>query len=201
MSKIALSSNNSGSATFTIASLGTNTNQMLTLPDNSGTILTTADIATQAEAEAGTSSTKLMTPLGVEQAINVQAEGMVLLGTLTTTSGIIQTLSGLTLTGYKYLLLDFNGVGHSSGTNQHINFGAAQVSANVLVNTDILIGMANVSLETGVLVGSTSRQVPPNSTSIQVSQSGYSTATTSVSVSTAAGGTFDAGSVKIYGIR
>jgi hypothetical protein len=39
MSKIALSSNASGTGVFTIASLGTNTNQTLTLPDASGTVL------------------------------------------------------------------------------------------------------------------------------------------------------------------
>ena len=38
MSKIALSSNNSGNGTFTIASLGTNTDRTLTLPDATGTI-------------------------------------------------------------------------------------------------------------------------------------------------------------------
>jgi hypothetical protein len=39
MSKIALSSNVSGTGVFTIASLGTNTNQTLTLPDATGTVL------------------------------------------------------------------------------------------------------------------------------------------------------------------
>ena len=39
MSKIALSSNTSGTGVFTIASLGTNTNRTLTLPDATGTVL------------------------------------------------------------------------------------------------------------------------------------------------------------------
>lgn len=39
MSKIALSSNTSGTGVFTIESLGTNTNRTLTLPDASGTVL------------------------------------------------------------------------------------------------------------------------------------------------------------------
>lgn len=34
-----------------------------------GTVLSTADLASQAEAEAGTDNTKLMTPLRVEQAV------------------------------------------------------------------------------------------------------------------------------------
>ena len=41
MSKIALSPNAGGTATFTIASPGTSTDRTLTLPDNSGTVLTT----------------------------------------------------------------------------------------------------------------------------------------------------------------
>ena len=67
MSKIALSSNASGTGVFTLVSPGTNTDRTLTLPDATGTVLSNADLATQAEAEAGTDNTKLMTPLRVEQ--------------------------------------------------------------------------------------------------------------------------------------
>jgi len=42
MSKVALSSNALGTGTFTIASPNGNTDRVLTLPDNTGTILTTA---------------------------------------------------------------------------------------------------------------------------------------------------------------
>ena len=42
MSKVALSGNASGTGTFTIASPNGNTDRTLTLPDNTGTILTTA---------------------------------------------------------------------------------------------------------------------------------------------------------------
>ena len=42
MSKISLSPNASGTGTFTIASPGTSTDRTLTLPDNSGTVITTA---------------------------------------------------------------------------------------------------------------------------------------------------------------
>ena len=42
MSKVALSGNASGTGTFTIASPNSNTDRTLTLPDNTGTILTTA---------------------------------------------------------------------------------------------------------------------------------------------------------------
>jgi hypothetical protein len=68
MSKIALQPNNSGNGTFTIASPDSNTNRTLTLPDASGTLFAGA-IATQAEAEAGTNNTTVMTPLRVAQSI------------------------------------------------------------------------------------------------------------------------------------
>jgi hypothetical protein len=67
MSKIALSPNASGTGTFSIASPGTNTDRTLTLPDATGTILSSAAIASQAQAEAGTDNTTLMTPLRTEE--------------------------------------------------------------------------------------------------------------------------------------
>jgi hypothetical protein len=52
MSKIALSGNASGTGTFTIASPNSNTDRTLNLPDNSGTVLTTASNIT-AQALSG----------------------------------------------------------------------------------------------------------------------------------------------------
>ena len=79
MSKIALSSNVSGTGVFTIASPGTNTNRTLTLPDATGTVLSNADLATQAEAIAGTDNTKLMTPLRAAQA-RIEPENRIING-------------------------------------------------------------------------------------------------------------------------
>lgn len=62
MSKIALSSNALGTGTLTIASPNTNTDRTLTLPDNTGTLFSNADLASNAESAAGVSTTKLMTP-------------------------------------------------------------------------------------------------------------------------------------------
>jgi len=44
MSKIALSGNASGTGTFTIAAPNSNSNQTLTLPDQTGTVITTAGV-------------------------------------------------------------------------------------------------------------------------------------------------------------
>ena len=48
MSKIALTPNASGTGVFTIASPATNTNRTLTLPDEAGTIITTAGVPSSA---------------------------------------------------------------------------------------------------------------------------------------------------------
>jgi len=160
-------------------------------------------LASQAEAEAGTDANKLMTPLQTKQAITAQAipGGLTLLGTLTTTSGSSQTLSGLTLTSYKYLRFEFNGVSHNAGTSESFRMGSAQLTeqvgssatlyGNVVVT--ILNGLASSCLSTSAL---TSFSTP----TIRHDGTGYSSATTSVSVSVTSG-SFDAGSVLVYGVR
>ena len=53
MSKIALSGNASGTGTFTVASPNSNTDRTLTLPDNTGTLVTTASTLTRAQMPVG----------------------------------------------------------------------------------------------------------------------------------------------------
>jgi hypothetical protein len=67
MSRIALTPNASGTGTLTIAAPSTNADRTLTLPDATGTILSSAAIASQAQAEAGTDNTTVMTPLRTEE--------------------------------------------------------------------------------------------------------------------------------------
>jgi hypothetical protein len=75
MSKIALTPNASGTGTFTIAAPNSNSNRTLTLPDEAGEVLTDARLASQAEAQAGTDNTRLMTPLRVEEHMVANAIG------------------------------------------------------------------------------------------------------------------------------
>ena len=77
MSKIALSSNALGTGTLTIASPNTNTDRTLTLPDNSGTLLSTT-------------STSVL-PKGVPA---FSASG----GNTSSTSGVVTKLAGGTVT-------------------------------------------------------------------------------------------------------
>lgn len=155
-------------------------------------------------ATAGDNTTKLATTAFVTDAVAtslLSSTGMTLLGTLTTTSGSTQTLSGLTLTSYKQLVFEWNGVSFTN-TGTNINLGSGQI-LNGGTPSNNMNGMVTVSLVNGIASPVLARgDALPNSLTggAQVCQTGYSTATTSVSVSVTAG-TFDAGSIRIYGVK
>ena len=56
MSKIAISGNDSGSATFTIQSPPTNNNRTFVLPDESGTFLTTSSMPSITDRHFGSAT-------------------------------------------------------------------------------------------------------------------------------------------------
>jgi hypothetical protein len=172
MSNITFASNPAGTATFTVASPATNTNRTLTLPDETGTLATEADVAA--------------------------AEGMVLLGTLATGT---QTLSGLTLTGYKQLFFDFNNLSHNNGTGTEFRIGSSVVLTGVTAS-EAIIGGVYVSLFSGATMPFVTRNGGslPQAAAGQIGQTGYTNATTSIGVSYTAG-TVDAGSVRVYGVK
>lgn len=154
----------------------------------------TPAIATQAEAEAGSNNTKMMTPLRTSQAITALGGGMVLLGTINTTSGSSQSLSSLTLTNYRYLRFDFNGVATSGGGGADRKVGGISVAT---ASSSAAYGQVFVSLASGRTWGGVAADgVNPL---IYIGNTTYSTATTSVTVST--GNTFSAGSVRVYGVK
>jgi len=163
----------------------------------SGDPIIAAVVASQAEAEAGTDTTKLMTPQRVGQAI-LALQDLNLLGTLTTTSGATQTLSGLTLTSYAALLIIVSGVSHSTGSQQLL-FGTGQISTNARAASEFYSGFAVVALGSGISVGLV--DVVATTPSPRFSATGYSTATTSVSFSWSSSANFDAGTIRVYGIR
>ena len=119
----------------------------------------------------------------------------VLLGTLTTTSGSTQTLSSLTLTPYKFLIATLSGVsGSSTGA---FTFGGQTIS-NTYTVSETAYGVIFINLLNGD--GMAVSGPPGVAGSAYGVNTSYTTATTSVSFGITAG-LFDAGSVRIYGVK
>ena len=170
-----------------------------------------ADLASQAEAEAGTDNTKLMTPLRVAQAIDAQVPPVTsytLLGTINTTSGTSQTLSGLTLTDYTALVLEFNGVGSSSSlTNYNLRLTSTtgpQISNNNGGSGTRWYGFTEIMLNSGIFassLASSAGAAPFGSVAgTYAGDCDITTASTSVTVALS-NNSFNAGSVRVYGVK
>lgn len=126
--------------------------------------------------------------------------GMTLLGTLTTTSGSTSTLSGLDLTSYKQLLFCLNNVSTGLSTSQ-LELGGVQVTGSLSTTANGWTGIFPLDLSTGVF-GAGVTAIPSG---ISGSASGngrtsINNSSTSVTFSVSSG-SFDAGSIQIYGMK
>jgi hypothetical protein len=216
MSKIALAPNASGTGTLTIAAPNTNTDRTLTLPDVTTTLVGTDATQTLTNKSiagsqlTGTVASSLLT--GALPAIDGSAltgivtGGMTLLGTLTTTSGTSQTLSGLVLTSYKMLMLSFDLVSTTSTSSTLVltpSGGSAMIITSALTATgNFFGGVTLVSLVSG---GALMSQIGVNNAGSNTPKSvggtsDFSTTTTSITLGTG-GGNFDFGSVTVYGVK
>lgn len=156
-------------------------------------------IASQAEAEAGTATNKLMTPQRVEQAINAQ-QTMVLLGTLTTTSGSTQTLSGLDLTPYSALFCTVDNVSHDNAATRGLWLQGLLISSGAFVD---LTGSFNGTIFTFLGGGYSVATIAPNTSanSFRSVATGITNASTSLSFTWSNTANFDSGTIKVYGVR
>lgn len=135
------------------------------------------------------------------------AGGMTLLGTLTTTSGTTQTLSGLTLTNYKFLQISINNVSSNSTYDFTLNSlsivqGNATVAANSIWGTvwiDLSTGSFNSSTAQGTTTSGTTAIAGSGQSFNTAGNIGYTTASTSITFAVSAG-TFDSGTIKVYGV-
>ncbi len=167
----------------------------------SGNPTVAAVVASQAEAEAGTDSTKLMTPQRTSQAIAALAVGnLVKLGTLTGTgSGAATlTLSGLTLTSYASLFITVDGMSHdSTGNNRRLRIAGQDISG-ARGSTILISGTIQVMLSSGHAMGVLEGIGSVGSFLVAT---GYTTATTSIAFTWDGTGNFDAGTIKVYGVK
>jgi hypothetical protein len=129
--------------------------------------------------------------------------GMTLLGTLTTTSGSSQSLTGLNLTSYKQLNIVMQNV--SSTNTFGILIGGQLVTGNGIASGNSVWGIVTVDLTTAVFTScyqdSTSdRSAFSSSADNYAGFNSLTTASTSIAISLSTG-TFDDGSVLIYGVK
>lgn len=197
-----------GTPTAPTAAAATNTTQIattafVTTADNLKANLASPALTgtpTAPTAAVATNTTQIATTAFV--LANVPAAGgMTLLGTLTTTSGSTQTLSGLTLTDYKFIIVRLNGVSATSNTTIRIQGGAG-------ANADISETMTNVS---NLLYSEVSIELATSNAWYisSINNSGGIARMTATSVTTAVtsitfspgGGTFDAGTIRVYGVK
>jgi hypothetical protein len=131
------------------------------------------------------------------------AGGMTLLGTLTTTSGTSQTLSGLTLTNYKFLQISINNVGASSSYNLQLG-GQNMYYLSSIASTNSLWGIITIDLNNSVFNAgladiATSSGTVSNGGGLQAGKGFYTTSSTSLVFSVTAG-SFTSGSIRVYGV-
>ena len=162
-----------------------------------------AVIASQAEAEAGTDTTKLMTPERTKQAITAQVPasgGMFQLANILTNSGSTATISGLNLTGYKELVFYINGCS-PSGNSSTLRLGSIGISPQIDAS-DNLSGTIRIALDGGQrAISHVAREVSLGGVAqSKAFVSGINTSTTSISFSFT-NGNFDTGGIVLWGMK
>ena len=127
--------------------------------------------------------------------------GMTLLGTMPTTSGSSVTLSGLDLTGYKFLQISISAISSASATDYLLfnGYSAGYVTSGSV--DSVTYGSCFIDLSTGAfyLSGATLNGTAIAAQATRGGPSGLTTASTSITF-TISSGTFDAGSIKVYGV-
>lgn len=124
----------------------------------------------------------------------VIAAGMTLLGTITTTSGASQSLSSLVLTPYKFLVCTVDNVSFSGGA--HLRIDGIQCSIATGGAAGVILGVLHLDLANGIFSSNVSTA---GAGSVWVGDTAYTTATTTITFSASAG-SFDAGSIRVYGV-
>ena len=143
-------------------------------------------------------STALMTTLR-----DNASEALNLLGTLATTSGATQVLSGLVLTPYKELHIAFNDIEISAGDFALELNGAALTPNTRSGSFGTVRGFAIINLDHGHGLSASRTQVSFTVSRVVdlVESTGIDTATTSLTFGWSGATNFTAGEILIYGAR
>ena len=137
--------------------------------------------------------------------------GMTLLATLNTTSGETITAPSLNLTGFKFVLITTLQVSHSSSTSQGLRFTPNTGGSYGLGSYDIpssfkWSSVSNIELATGSYTAFLPNNMPVPSQPLGFLSAGlgnnnaFTSSVTSIDFTWSAGGTFDAGSIRVYGV-
>ena len=137
--------------------------------------------------------------------------GMTLLATLNTTSGETITAGSLNLTGFKFVLITTLQVSHSSSTSQGLRFTPNTGGSYGLGSYDIpssfkWSSVSNIELATGSYTAFLPNNMPVPSQPLGFLSAGlgnnnaFTASVTSIAFTWSAGGTFDAGSIRVYGV-
>jgi hypothetical protein len=151
--------------------------------------------ASQAQAEAGTDNTLPMTALRVKQGVSV------LVANLTTSSGTSVVVSGLDLTPYRQLIFGFKAVSFTVSASLLL---AGQQISPVVAADDFLRGMGSMDLANGACSFTTAASTGGSPVmalgATYAGDLGMSTASTSLTFTLSAG-SFDNGTIRIYGYK
>ena len=137
--------------------------------------------------------------------------GMTLLATLNTTSNETITAGSLNLTGFKFVLITTLQVSHSSSTSQGLRFTPNTGGSYGLGSYDIpssfkWSSVSNIELATGSYTAFLPNNMPVPSQPLGFLSAGlgnnnaFTSSVTSIDFTWSAGGTFDAGSIRVYGV-
>ena len=150
MSKVALSGNASGTGTFTIASPNSNTDRVLSLPDATGTILTTATPGVPVNGPLLVSG--LATQISVSANTNTAFTSFA--ASATDTAGCFNTANGRftpTVAGYYHVIATVN-YGNNGVTSVAVNASVFKNGSTASYPSAVYSSGAYPTIQTSALV-------------------------------------------------
>lgn len=197
----------------TLQGANTATDVTVTVPATSGGTVAVADVSGNVAisgnaditgkiglggANYGTSGQVLTSQGSSAAPVWADAKSMTLLGTLTTTSGTTQTLSGLDLTGYRYLAIVVN-TQQSAGAARSLLINSLVASAAASSATR-LRGLIFLELTTG-MSASLANDSTATGLTVVTALTSITNASTSIPFAWSSSATFSGGVITVYGVK